>query len=162
MIQGLLGLVVFLLLAWLIGENRRQVSIKTVAIGVVTQLIIGLILLKVPVFRQLFMVLNNGVMALDAATTAGTSFVFGYLGGADLPFAESYPGAAFILAFRALPLVLLISALSALLFYLRILPLVVTGFSWCLQKTMGLGGAEDVPAAIHEGGSFRQNPLPRL
>ena len=114
-LQGSAGLVVFLLLAWLMGENRKQVSFKVVGVGIGAQVITGLILLKVPVFRQFFLVLNDGVMALAAATTAGTTFVFGYLGGAQLPFVETYPGAAFVLAFRALPLVLVISALSALL-----------------------------------------------
>jgi hypothetical protein len=99
-LQGSAGLLVFLFLAWLMGENRTQVSLKLVAAGIGIQLIAGLILLKLPVFRQFFMILNNGVMALEAATTAGTSFVFGYLGGAALPFAEAYPGASFILAFR--------------------------------------------------------------
>jgi len=159
MIQGSFGLIVFLLLAWLIGENRRQVSFKIVAIGIGTQLAIGMILLKVPMFRQLFLALNNGVMALDAATTAGTSFVFGYLGGAALPFAESYPGAAFILAFRALPLVLLISALSALFFYWRVLPMVVSGFSWCLRKTMGLGGAEGLGVSANIFVGMVESPL---
>ncbi len=79
---------------------------------------------------------------MESATTAGTAFVFGYLGGGPLPFAETYPGASFILAFRALPLVVVISALAALLFYWRILPAVVNAFSWFLQKILGLGGAE--------------------
>ncbi len=68
-------------------------------------------------------------------------YVFGYLGGDDLPFDEKTPGGSFILAFRALPLILVVSALSAVLFYWRILPWVVRGFAWVLQKTLGIGGA---------------------
>ena len=158
-LQGWAGLMAFLLLAWLMGENRKQVSLKTVAVGVCAQLIIGLILIKLPVFRQFFLILNGGVMALEAATTAGTAFVFGYLGGAELPFAEAYPGAAFILAFRALPLVLVISALSALLFHWRVLPLVVRGFSWCLRKTMGLGGAEGLGVSANVFVGMVESPL---
>ena len=158
-LQGSAGLVVFLLLAWLMGENRKQVSLKMVAVGIGAQVITGLILLKVPVFRQFFLVLNDGVMALAAATTAGTTFVFGYLGGAPLPFVETYPGAAFVLAFRALPLVLVISALSALLFHWRILPLVVKGFSWCLRKTMGLGGAEGLGVSANVFVGMVESPL---
>jgi CNT family concentrative nucleoside transporter len=150
---------VFLFLAWLMGENRTQVSLKLVAAGIGIQLIAGLILLKLPVFRQFFMILNDGVMALEAATTAGTAFVFGYLGGAALPFAEAYPGASFILAFPALPLVLVISALSALLFHWRILPLVVRGFSWCLRKTMGLGGAEGLGVSANVFVGMVESPL---
>ncbi|MCB2146115.1 MAG: nucleoside:proton symporter [Deltaproteobacteria bacterium] len=158
-LQGSAGLVVFLLLAWLMGENRKQVSLKIVAVGISAQVIIGLILLKVPVFRQFFLVVNDGVMALEAATTAGTAFVFGYLGGGPLPFVEAYPGAAFILAFRALPLVLVISALSALLFHWQILPLVVRGFSWCLRKTMGLGGAEGLGVSANVFVGMVESPL---
>ncbi|WP_319408950.1 nucleoside transporter C-terminal domain-containing protein [uncultured Desulfosarcina sp.] len=158
-LQGSAGLVVFLLLAWLMGENRKQVSLKIVAAGISAQVITGLILLKVPVFRQFFLVVNDGVMALEAATTAGTAFVFGYLGGAPLPYVEAYPGAAFILAFRALPLVLVISALSALLFHWQILPLVVRGFSWCLRKTMGLGGAEGLGVSANVFVGMVESPL---
>ena len=158
-LQGSAGLVVFLLLAWLMGENRKQVSLKMVVVGIGAQVVTGLILLKVPVFRQFFLVLNDGVMALAAATTAGTTFVFGYLGGAPLPFVETYPGAAFVLAFRALPLVLVISALSALLFHWRILPLAVKGFSWCLRKTMGLGGAEGLGVSANVFVGMVESPL---
>jgi concentrative nucleoside transporter, CNT family len=158
-LQGLAGLAVFLFLAWLFGENRKRVSLKIVAVGIGTQMITGLILLKVPVFRQFFLLLNDGVMALEAATTAGTAFVFGYLGGGQLPFVEAYPGAAFVLAFRALPLVLVISALSALLFHWRILPLVVKCFSWCLRKTMGLGGAEGLGVSANVFVGMVESPL---
>ena len=109
--------------------------------------------------RDFFLLLNRLVMSLEEATTAGTSFVFGYLGGAELPFKENFPGAGFILAFRALPLVLVISALSALLFYWRILPLVVKAFSWALQKTMGLGGTEGVGVSANIFVGMVESPL---
>jgi CNT family concentrative nucleoside transporter len=99
-------------------------------------------------------------MALEAATTAGTAFVFGYLGGAALPFVpRPIPALPFVLAFRALPLVLVISALSALLFHWRILPLVVRGFSWCLRKTMGLGGAEGLGVSANVFVGMVESPL---
>lgn len=158
-LQGSAGLAVFLFLAWLMGENRRQVSLKLIGVGVSAQLLIALVLLKVPLCRQFFLLLNDGVMALEAAATAGTAFVFGYLGGGQLPFVETYPGAAFILAFRALPLVLVISALSALLFHWRILPLVVRGFSWTLRKTMGLGGAEGLAVSANVFVGMVESPL---
>ncbi len=141
-LQSTAGFVAFAVLAWLISENRSKVSLKIVCIGIVMQLTVGFVLLKLPMFRDFFLFLNRLVLALEESTVAGTSMVFGYLGGAALPFDEKYPGASFILAFKALPLILLMSALSALLFYWKILPLVVKSFSWCLQKTMGLGGTE--------------------
>ncbi|OQY57153.1 MAG: nucleoside:proton symporter, partial [Desulfobacteraceae bacterium 4572_88] len=141
-LQSIAGLFFFSFLAWLISENRGQVRLKSVGIGIAIQLALGVILLKLPAFRDFFLVLNDVVLSLEEATRAGTTFVFGYLGGGPLPFDEIFPGSGFIFAFRAMPLILLMSALSALLFYWKILPIVVRRFSWCLQKTMGLGGAE--------------------
>ena len=143
-IQSIAGLFVFAAFAWLISENRKRINVKIVLIGIGLQLVVGFVLLKLPIFREFFLYLNRLVLSLEESTTAGTSFVFGYLGGGPLPFEEKYPGAGFILAFRGMPLILLMSALSALLFYWKILPLVVRAFSWALQKTMGVGGAEGV------------------
>jgi CNT family concentrative nucleoside transporter len=140
-VQGLLGLVFFLFVAWLISENRREVRAITALSGVIVQLSIAGILLYVPFFKKFFLLLNNIVLALEDATKAGTSFVFGYIGGGTPPFLIHEPGANFILAFQALPLVLVIGALSGLLFYWRILPYIVKCFSFLLQKAMNVGGA---------------------
>jgi concentrative nucleoside transporter, CNT family len=140
-LQGVLGIIVFLTIAWIISEKRSRVKLSTILTGVGVQLGIASILLYVPFFKRVFVLLNNVVLALDSATRAGTSFVFGYLGGAPPPFLMQGPGANFILAFQSLPLVLVIGALSSLLFYWRILPYVVQGFSFVLQKSMNLGGA---------------------
>jgi concentrative nucleoside transporter, CNT family len=141
-IQSAAGLAVFTLLAWAMSENRRAVNIKTVAVGIGIQLLIGMVLLNLPLFLVFFKGLNRVVLSLEESTRAGTTMVFGYLGGGALPFDEPYPGASFILAFQALPLVLVTSALSALLFYWKILPRVVRGFSWALERSFRLGGAE--------------------
>jgi concentrative nucleoside transporter, CNT family len=140
-LQGVLGIIVFLTIAWIISEKRSRVKFWTILTGVAVQLAIASILLYVPFFKRIFVMLNNVVLALDSATRAGTSFVFGYLGGAPPPFMMQDPGANFILAFQSLPLVLVIGALSSLLFYWRILPYIVQGFSFVLQKSMNLGGA---------------------
>jgi concentrative nucleoside transporter, CNT family len=140
-LQGLLGIIVFLGIAWLISENRKSVKYTSALTGVIVQFFIAGVLLYIPVFKKLFMFLNSLVLALDAATKAGTSFVFGYVGGGTPPFLVQNPGANFVLAFQALPLVLIIGALSSLFFYWRILPYVVKGFSFVLQKTMNIGGA---------------------
>ncbi len=140
-LQSLLGIIVFLGIAWTISEQRNKVKYPTILAGVAVQLCIAGILLYVPVFRKFFLLLNNVVLSLEAATKAGTSFVFGYIGGGTPPFLLQDPGANFILAFQALPLVLVIGALSALLFYWKILPYIVKGFSYLLQKTMNIGGA---------------------
>ncbi len=148
-IQSILGLLSFTGLAWLMSENRKEVNIRIAVVGIGIQLVVGLVLLKVPVFRELFLLLNRVVLSLEESTRAGTGFVFGYLGGGELPFEEKFPGASFILAFRGLPLVLLMSALSALLFYWKILPPIVRGFSWILQRTMRLGGAEGLGVSVN-------------
>jgi concentrative nucleoside transporter, CNT family len=148
-LQGIVGILFLTGLAWLISENRRAVRFRIVFAGLAVQFALALIMLKIPLFRDLFSLLNRGVIALERATAAGTTFAFGYLGGGDLPFAETYPGSAFIFAFKAIPLILVVSALSSLLFYWKILPLVVRAFSWLLQKTMGVGGAVGVGAAAN-------------
>src|SRR5512141_1832009 len=141
LLQSLLGLLVFTGIAWLISEKRKEVQYTTALTGVAVQLGIAGILLFVPVFKKFFLLLNSVVFALESATRAGTSFVFGYIGGGTPPFLLQDPGSSFILAFQALPLVLVIGALSGLLFYWRVLPLIVQSFSFLLQKTMNIGGA---------------------
>jgi len=106
-----------------------------------------------------FLWLNRAVNALEGATQAGTSFVFGYLGGGPLPFEEKQPGASFILATRALPLVLVVSALTALLYYWRVLPVIVKGFALVLEKTMGIGGAVGLSAAANVFVGMVEAPL---
>lgn len=152
-LQSLLGLFVLTgfaaALAPRVGDRLRSGQLKTAAAGLLVQLVIALIILKLPLARHFFLGLNEIVAAIQTATDAGTSFVFGYLGGGPLPFEETQTGASFIFAFRALPLILIMSALSALLFYWRILPLFVRGFSWALQKTLGIGGALGVGVAAN-------------
>src|SRR5215831_13350444 len=140
-VQAILGIVVYLAIAWLISEKRKMVKISTIITGVAVQFAIALLLLDVPFFQRFFLLLNNVVLTLDSATRAGTSFVFGYVGGGPPPFMLQDPGANFVLAFQSLPLVLVIGALASLLFYWRVLPIIVQVFSFVLRKTMNIGGA---------------------
>jgi CNT family concentrative nucleoside transporter len=141
MVHSILGLFTLLAVAWLLSENRRVVPWRTILAGLALQVAIAVLMLKAPLFREIFLGLNSVVMTFQEATQAGTTFVFGYLGGGPLPFVETRPGGSFSLAFQALPLVLVIGALTALFYYWRILPKVVQAFSWVLRKTMGIGGA---------------------
>ena len=147
--QSALGLVVFVALAWGLSENRRAVSWRLVFTGLGLQLVLGIVLLKGPFVREAFLALNQIILALEQSTRAGTAFVFGYVGGGDLPFELKYPQNSFIFAFQALPLILLMSALSAVLFHWKILPLVVRGFAWCLQRTLRVGGTEGLGVAAN-------------
>jgi CNT family concentrative nucleoside transporter len=158
-LQGAAGLIAFTALAWILSEKRNKVSFKLIVSGIAVQLLLGLILLKVPVFQQMFIALNRVVLALEASTRAGTSLVFGYLGGGPMPFEVTAPGNVFILGFRALPLVLVISALSSLFFYWGVLPKVVRAFAWCLTKTLRIGGAEGLGVAANVFVGMVEAPL---
>jgi CNT family concentrative nucleoside transporter len=140
-LQSAFGILVFLILAWLFSEDRTRIPWRTLLAGIGLQFLLAVLLLWLPPFKLMFMGLNDLLLSLEQATLDGTSFVFGYLGGSELPFEETQAGSSFILAFRALPLILLISALSSLLFYWGVLPLIVRGLSRLLQRAMGIGGA---------------------
>ena len=158
-LQGLVGLFFLVALAWGLSESRKDINWRTVVTGLLLQFTLALILVELPVSRLLFVWLNKAVLTIEQATMAGTSVVFGYLGGAPLPFEETFPGSSFVLAFRALPLVLVISALSSLLFYWRVLPLVVKACSSLLQRTLGIGGALGVSAAANVFVGMVEAPL---
>jgi concentrative nucleoside transporter, CNT family len=158
-LQSALGLVVLLALTWAISENRRAVPWRIVVSGVLLMLVMTLLLLKVPLFKQFFFTLNEGLAALEKATQAGTSFVFGYLGGGKIPFAEQPQTSSFVLAFRALPLILVVSALSSLLFFWRVLPFIVQSISSVLEKIMGVGGAVGLSTAANVFVGMVEAPL---
>ncbi len=147
--QALIGIPLLLALAWGLSENRRAVPWRTVGGGIALQWVLALLLLHSAVARAGVMVLNRGMTALQRATDDGTAFVFGYLGGGPLPFVETHPGASLVLAFKILPLVLVISALSALLTYWGVLQRVTALFAWVLRRSLGLSGALSLGAAVH-------------
>jgi CNT family concentrative nucleoside transporter len=152
--RGVLGILALLALAWALGERghgdrARPISWRTVFVGLALQALLALLLLRFPPASQVLLLLNRAALALQEATDQGTAFVFGYLGGGALPFTETSPGASFILAFKVLPLVLIISALSALLYYWGVLQAVTRAFAWVLQRSMGISGALALGAAVH-------------
>ncbi|MDE2493578.1 MAG: nucleoside:proton symporter [Alphaproteobacteria bacterium] len=140
-LQSLLGIVVILATAWIFSENRRGFPLRIVAAGLALQIGLALLMLRVPVAREALYSLNGVVTALTTATKAGTSFVFGMLGGGDPPFTVTNPKGMVNFAFGILPLVIVISALSALLWHWRILPIIVKAIAFVLRKLLGIGGA---------------------
>lgn len=140
-LQSALGLLLLCLLAWALGGFRRGVSVRVVLAGLGAMLGGAALLLWLPPIRRVFAALSDGIDALARATRAGTALVFGYLGGGPLPFAETAPGASFILFFQALPLILVVGALSALLYHWRVLPFVVALLARGLRRVFGLSGA---------------------
>lgn len=139
--QSALGLAVFVGLAWALSENRRAFPTTTVIVGIGLQILLATMLLGLPFMRDALLSLNAVVDAIQAATAKGSGFVFGYMGGGDKPFEVTNPAAVVTIAFTVLPIVIVMSALSALLWHWRILPLVVSAFAWALERTMKIGGA---------------------
>lgn len=148
-LQSGCGVLVLLALCWVLSEDKRQPPWRVLVAGLAIQLALAALLLKVPPARAAFAELNRAVDAIQSATRAGTGFVFGYLGGGPPPFIATAPEFSFILALQALPLILVVSALSAVLTYWRVLPMIVRGFAWALERTMGVGGAVGVSTAAN-------------
>src|SRR6266705_295885 len=148
-LQSAFGVFALLGIAWVLSENGRAVSLRQAGIGLIVTLATAVILIKLPFVAHAFGAINDAVGAISAASRAGTSFVFGYLGGGTLPFDLKTPGVDFILAFQALPIVLVMSVLTTLLFYWRILPPVVRGMAWLLERTLGVGGAVGLSTAAN-------------
>src|SRR5262245_18568623 len=140
------GIAGLLALAWLMGESRRAVPWRAVAAGIALQIVLAVLCLKVELGQSAFFRLNDALLVLEKAAQAGTGLVFGFLGGGPAPFAVTDQNAVFVLAFRALPIVLVMSALSALLFYWRVLPAIVRFISFLLIKTMNVGGVVGLSA----------------
>jgi CNT family concentrative nucleoside transporter len=155
-VAGMIGLVA---IAWALGEDRRGIPWRAVLAGIALELVLAVVFLKIPMVKSAFISLNDALLVLERATEAGTSLVFGYLGGAATPFAVTAPEATFVLAFRALPIVLVISALSALLFYWRVLPAVVRAISWLLRRSMGVGGVVGLSTAANVFVGMVEAPL---
>jgi concentrative nucleoside transporter, CNT family len=158
-LQSAFGGLVLLAFAFLISENRRAVDWKSAGAALALTLAAAVLLLEIPQIKAAFALVNRAVEAVSAATTAGTAFVFGYVGGGPAPFAVTSPANEFVLAFQALPIVLVMSVLTTLLFHWRILPPIVRGFSWVLERTLGVGGAVGLSTAANIFLGMVESPL---
>ena len=158
-IQSAGGLLLLAALAWALGGFRRGVAPRVIVAGIALQLVLAAILLNIPPVRATFFLLGDAVDALATATRAGTSLVFGYLGGGPLPYAENRPGASFILFFQALPLVLVVGALSAVLYHWGVLPAVVKAMAGVLTRIFGIGGATGFSVAANVFVGMVEAPL---
>ena len=157
--RGFVAIVGLLGLACLCSENRRKIPYPSLVYGVLGQGLVAVILLKFEPARTLFLIMGRGVDALSAATRAGTSFVFGYVGGGPAPFEITHPENGFGLAFQALPVVVVITALSAVLYHWRVLPWVVRTLARPLERGFGLGGAVGMSAAAMPFLGMVESPL---
>ena len=147
--QSLLGLGLILVVCWALSEDRSRFPWRLALGAVAVQVLLVLGLFGVPGARAVVRGINAGVDGLAAATAQGTQFVFGYMAGGAQPYDVTNPGALFVFAFQVLPLILVISALSALLWHWKILKWITQGFGFVFQKTMGLGGASALAVAVN-------------
>jgi CNT family concentrative nucleoside transporter len=142
---SLAGFVIFAGLAWLLSSNRRRIAWKTIAWGVALQLIIGLIIFRLPVSHRILLWLNDAVLVLLNASKSGSVFLFG-------PLAAS-PGESgsvgFILVFQVLPVVIFFAAFTAMLYHLRVLQVFVRLFAKLFHRTMRISGAESLSSAAN-------------
>ena len=148
-LQSLLGLVVIVAVCWAISENRRAFPWRLAIGAVAVQAGLVLALFAIPGSQGVLAAVTGAVDGLARATNEGTKFVFGYLAGGDQPYPVQNQGALFTFAFQVLPLILVISALSALLWHWKILKWITLGFGFLFQKTMGLGGASALAVAAN-------------
>src|SRR4051812_24787714 len=100
LVHAPLGLTLLVASCWAISEDRGAVRWRVVISGLILQLLLAALLLLVPFLRELVFSLNVPLEALEKATQAGTTFVFGYLAGGPTPYVEANPAASFVLAFR--------------------------------------------------------------
>jgi len=141
-LQPTIGFFALLLLGALFSENIKAIKLKYVVSGVLIQLLLALLLLRVDLVGSFFEYLSDGVMVLKAANDYGTGFVFGYLadGAPNAPFDITNPSGTFIFAFGGLTLIILMSAISALLWHWRIIPIIVNALSVLFKKPLNVGG----------------------
>ena len=141
-LQGLIGLAAIMLLAWGLSEDRKmRPSWRWIGGALLLQFAIAVVVTRVPFVWTLVGYANSAVAAIEAATLVGSSYMFGYTGGAPIPFLLK-PGAEppVVIAFQILPLIIVFSALSALLWHWGVLRAIVRGLSWALQRTLGVSG----------------------
>jgi CNT family concentrative nucleoside transporter len=167
--QSALGVAVILALCWAISEARGRFPWRLAIGAVAAQATLVVVLFALPLSRTVLAGAAMAVQGLSASTQAGVGFVFGFLGGgAAQPYAVTNAPALFVLAFRVLPVILVICALSALLWHWRILKWLVQGFGLVFERTMGLRGAPALATAATifmgqvEGPIFIRNYLSGL
>ena len=148
-VQSVVGIFGLLALTFAISENRRAVSFRQAAVGLCLTVLLAALFLKIPQLKFAFSVIGDAVNAVATASRAGTSFVFGYLGGGPLPFELKAPGNEFVLALQALPVVLVMSVLTTLMFHWGILPPIVRAFGIALERTLKVGGAVGLSTAAN-------------
>ena len=138
--HALLGILVLIGLAWAFSENRSAISWRVVVIGITVQFALAGLFLHSTWLSTVLVGINQFVNAVGDASSAGTVFLFGYLGGGEFPV-DSVSEPPYLFAFRVLPQVIVFSVVVAMLWHWRLLPAIVQGLSWALRQTFRVSGA---------------------
>lgn len=139
--RGILGIAVFIGIAWLVSERRRGFPLKPILVGVLSQFVLALFLTRVPAVTAFFGLLARGVDRVQSASVAGAKFVFGYLSGGASPFVHAEPAvSSVVFAFQSLPAIVFVSALAALLWHWKVLRWFVRGAAWLFSRLFGVSG----------------------
>ncbi len=154
--RPLLGLATFIALAWVFSRNRQAINWRLVISGILFQVVIAVLVLRVDGVKDVFEAVADGFTMLLSYSDKGAEFVLGqwpgdvWVGsGMDPDGQMSFSRIGFIFAFKVLPTILFFSAFSAALYYLGLLQLVVQAFAWLMSRTMQLSGAESLAAAAN-------------
>jgi CNT family concentrative nucleoside transporter len=141
LLQIIIGFVGLVCIAVPFSQNISSINYRHIFAAIILQIVLAFALLKIPFIVQIFAYLSEGVTALQAATQEGAEFVFGYLSNSSTsPFESSGTGNSMIFAFQILPLIIVISSLSALLWFWNILPLLIRAISKIFEKLFNIGG----------------------
>lgn len=140
--RGAIGIAVLLGITWALSENRKGHPGWRWMLGALAlQGLLAVLIVRVPLVWAAVGLVNDAVSAVEAATLRGSSYMFGYLGGAELPFAlKQGAQPPLVIAFQILPLVIVFSALSALLWHWGVLRWMVNGLSFLLRRSLGVSG----------------------
>ena len=139
-IQSLIGIVALILIALPFSESIQEIKVKFISYALLIQISLAFILLEIPFISSFFDVMSIAVESLRLSAIEGSSFVFGYLGGGEAPFEVSNNQNLPIFAFTFLPMLIFLSALSALLWHWKILPFLIKLLAKLFEKPLDAKG----------------------
>ena len=146
--RSIAGILILLFICYLISENKKAINYKELICGFVLQFVVAILLLKVSIIQEGLCSFTHVINGIKSATEEGTKFVFGYLGGGNsTPFDISAHNNLFIFAFQALPMIMVFSAISMLLFHWNVLPKIINITTKVVNKFSNIGGILSVIAS---------------
>ncbi len=159
--RAIIGALLIIGFCWALSENRKRFPWRLALGAMLVQAALILVLFAIPQSQVVLNGINGAVDGVASATAEGTKFIFGYLGGGDMPYQPKSADAPppFLFAFQVLPLILVISALSALLWHWKILQWITRGFGYIFEKSMNIGGASALATAANIFMGMVESPI---